>query len=211
MVNYNEFQADFYEQVLDQRNILRSWFHNSRNKKIHEYVLKYYKRKNVIADLGCGNVLWNKTGLPVIGVDVNENFLDYNLTSGKIIQKAVCSLDDIKLPDQSVDIVIISEVIEHLPRLNEHIKEISRIVKAGGYIISSVPYDTFFSLWKPLFAVQCFYRGNILGEKYYQERCGHINNFSKKSISQLFLDNNFKIIEQHNHCYFTIFTIVQKI
>jgi ubiquinone/menaquinone biosynthesis C-methylase UbiE len=210
MVNYEEMEGDYYEKYLSSYNFFQKWFHSSRNEEVERFVLKYYKESDAIADLGCGNLLWNHKLLPVIGVDVNENFLDYDLTKGKIVKKVVSPLDDIKIEDNTVDIVIISEVIEHLPELDRHIAEIFRILKPGGKVISSVPYDTNLSLWKPLFAVQCFYQGRIKGDPYYMQNCGHINHFSKKSIAKLFMKHDFKIIEQYNHYYFTIFTVAEK-
>jgi ubiquinone/menaquinone biosynthesis C-methylase UbiE len=211
MVDYQKMDPDFYESKLASMNLFQSWFHGSRNEVVEKFVLKYYKEGQLIADLGCGNVLWNSRSLPVVGVDINDDFLTYDLTKGKIIKKVVCTLDDIKLEDGTADIVVISEVIEHLPDLDRHISEIYRILKPGGIVISSVPYDTNFSLWKPLFAVQCFIQGQIFKDKYYQEKCGHINHFSKSSIAGLFSRHKFDIVEQYNHYLFTIFTIARKI
>ncbi len=210
MVDYSQMPPDFYEQQANSMNKFRAWFHDSRNQVINKYIRKYNASGKMIADLGCGNVLWNKEKLPVIGVDVNEKYLDYNLSQRKITKKVVSPLDNIALEDKSVDIIVISEVLEHLPELDKHLLEIHRILKPGGLVISSVPYDTILSFWKPLFKVQCLYRGYLLGEQYYKENCGHINHFSKKSIANLFAKNYFKVIEQYNHYYFTIFTIAQK-
>ncbi len=207
---YENIDKNFYEKQAESKNFLRSWFHNSRHKITYKFVKKYYQQGDVIIDLGCGNVLWNYDKIPVIGVDINENFLDFNLKNKSIIKKIVSYLNNINLPDQIADIIIITEVIEHLDNLDIYFKEMYRLLKPGGIIISSVPYDTDLSLWKPLFALQCFYRGQILKEDYYKKNCGHLNHFSKNSIKEIFINYNFKILEQYNNFYFTIFTIVQK-
>jgi len=210
MVDYNEMDPSFYEGKASTKNILGNWFHNSRNEIVCNLVKKYYEPGYIIVDLGCGNALWNKDLLPVIGVDVNEKFLDFTRLKNRISEKIVGTIDNTGLADDSADIIIITEVIEHLSDLEKNFAEIYRILKLGGIVISSVPYDTNFSLWKPLFSLQCFYRGSILGEQYYKEKCGHINHFSKKIVAELFIKNKFKILEQKNHFYFTIFTIVEK-
>jgi ubiquinone/menaquinone biosynthesis C-methylase UbiE len=211
MVNYQESEPDFYDSQLKTSNILRNWFHNSRSLQVNKFIKKYYRTGDVIVDLGCGNVMWNVDKLPVIGVDINTKFLEYSKEQGRITEGVACYLDNIKLADESANIVIITEVLEHLPDCAKTLQEIRRILKKDGIIISSVPYDTFFSFWQPLFALQCFYRGVILKDSYYQEKCGHINHFSPQKIKQLFLENNFSIVKQHNHFYFTIFTIVRKL
>lgn len=211
MVDYKDLKSDFYDEVVESNNLISLWFHRSRSLLTGQLVDKYYQAGMVIADLGCGNVLWNTKLLPVVGVDVNEDFLNHDLRTGRINKKVVSDLDRIDLPDDFADIIIITEVLEHLPDLAGHLREMRRILKPGGIIISSVPYDTFFSLWQPLFAVQCFYRGRILGEKYYREKCGHINHFSPKTIAGLFGENNFSFVERKNMKYFNIFTVVKKI
>lgn len=210
MVDYKKTKSNLYDEVSSSFNFLRSWFHGSRNRKVAKYVDDYYSRDKIIVDLGCGNVLWNEKNIPATGVDVNEGSLDFSLSKKRLSNKIVASTYNTTLPDNFADIIIITEVLEHLDDLNRQMKEIYRILKPGGVVISSVPYDTNLSLWKPLFAIQCFYRGYILGEEYYKEKCGHINNFSKKTIAKLFAENNFKIEEQYNHYFFTIFTIVKK-
>lgn len=210
MVDYTKMDEKFYEDKTESSNLFQSWFHDSRNKITNNLVTKYYQPGMIIADLGCGNVIWNENKLPVTGIDLNENFLDYSFRKGRINKKIACHLNQLQLEDESVDIIIITEVLEHLPDLDKHLLEIRRVLKPGGLVISSVPYDTNISLWKPLFFIQCFYQGQMRGEKYYQEKCGHINNFSKKSIIQLFNKYKFIFKEQYNHSYFTIFTVFQK-
>jgi ubiquinone/menaquinone biosynthesis C-methylase UbiE len=210
MIDYSQTQKDLYEDVASSKNILQSWFHDSRNKLTDFFVNKYYKTGEKIVDLGCGNVLWNSHGLPVVGVDVNEGFLDLSMSRGRLAEKIIAPVSKTTLPDNYADVVVITEVLEHLDNLGEQVAEIKRILKPGGIVVCSVPYDTVFSLWKPLFAIQCFYRGKILGDDYYKQKCGHVNNFSRKSIKKLFLENDYEVIEQHNHSFFTIFTIVRK-
>lgn len=210
MIDYSEMNKDFYKDVASSKNPIRSWFHNSRHLLTKKLVDKYYKDGMVIADLGCGNVLWNTDLLPVTGVDVNEDFLNFNLKNKTINKKIISPLKKITMDDETCDIIIITEILEHLENLDDHINEIKRILKPKGKIICSVPYDTFFSLWKPLFFIQCFYRGQILNEDYYKEQCGHINNFSKKTIANLLKNNELNILEQTHNFYLTIFTVAQK-
>lgn len=210
MVNYKGMNQSFYKKVAGSKNLLRRWFYNSRQEIITRQIDNFYKEGQVIADLGCGNVMWNTKLLPVIGVDINENFLDYNLSQHTISKKIVGSVENVDMPDNSCDIIIITEILEHLINPAAALREIYRLLKPGGIIISSVPYDTFFSLWKPLFAIQCFYRGYFLKEDYYKEKCGHINNFFPKTIADFFKQNKFTVIKQVNHFYLTIFTIVKK-
>ena len=51
----------------------------------------------------------------------------------------VCDILDIPVPDKSFDIILCTEVIEHVPEPISVIKEISRILKPGGTLLITAP------------------------------------------------------------------------
>lgn len=52
----------------------------------------------------------------------------------------VSDIVSIPLPDQSVDAVLCTEVLEHIPDPIAAIKEFSRLIKPGGYLILTAPF-----------------------------------------------------------------------
>ncbi len=52
----------------------------------------------------------------------------------------VCDIMDIPEPDASFDAIMCIEVLEHLPRPVEAIKEISRLIRSGGVLILTAPF-----------------------------------------------------------------------
>lgn len=133
-----------------------------------------------IADIGCGNgLITNKLGerFKVIGIDRSVEALK-NVTTDKL--QASC--DDIPLPDQSYDLILSSELLEHLDDKTFHktIEEIKRLSKK--YIIISVPNEE--SLSKGM--IQC-----PKCEKIYH-RCYHQRKFSLKDFENYFPE--FEII-----------------
>jgi SAM-dependent methyltransferase len=107
-------------------------------------------------------------------------------------------LDKGKLPiaDGSFDFVVFSEVLEHLHTPQREVKEAWRVLKRGGFIVVTVPLDTFLSPWQVFFEIGCFIRGDILGDGYYRKRCGHIQHFSVKTMSALLERSGFKVVEK---------------
>ena len=100
--------------------------------------LKKYASGKLI-DLGCGKVplydAYKDYITENICVDwensMHKNiFLDYE-----------CDITE-KLPfkDEEFDTVILSDVLEHIPKPDVFIKEVSRITKQGGYILLNVPF-----------------------------------------------------------------------
>lgn len=51
----------------------------------------------------------------------------------------VCDVTEIPVPDQSFDIVLCTEALEHVPDPQAVIKEISRLLKFGGRVILTAP------------------------------------------------------------------------
>ncbi len=208
---YAQLQGDFYDVQAKSLNPIRAWFHTSRNHLVTKCVREFFKPGAVIVDLACGNCLWNSEKLPVTGIDVNESMLKHAKEKGRLKDYYVSNINKIPLKPDSVEIVVVTETLEHIKNYPDTIEEIRRILKPGGIVISTVPYDTNLSLWKPLFAIQCLIQGSILGKEYYKKKCGHINHFSPKTIEQAFKNQGFKVVKQFHNRFFTIFTICAKV
>lgn len=209
-IDYEDFDADFHEEMLNSSNPVRRWFHRSKNDLLLKTVKEFAGPKSVIVDLGCGTVNWNTQGFPVLGVDLNPNMLAKAKAENRLSDFRVASVQKTGLADKSADIVVISEVLEHLPDFEIAIAEIRRILKPSGVCIATVPYDTNLSMWKPLFSLQCFLHGTIRGVEYFKKEAGHVNHFSPKSIAIFFKKNGFEIEKQFDNRRFTIFTVAKK-
>lgn len=79
-----------------------------------------------------------------------------------------CFLDDIPQDDNTYDVVVLTQVLEHVPSPFKALAEINRILKPGGKLILSVPMNT------PLH-----------GEPW------HFFNFTHHGINQLALETGF--------------------
>jgi ubiquinone/menaquinone biosynthesis C-methylase UbiE len=100
----------------------------------------------------------------------------------------VSDITAIPLPDNSVDAVLCTEVLEHVPDPLAAIKEFSRLVKPGGYLLITAPFAslTHFAPYHFASGLSRFYY-----EKHLQE-----NGFT---IEELALNGNFfEYIAQEN-------------
>ncbi|HPH56219.1 MAG TPA: class I SAM-dependent methyltransferase [Smithella sp.] len=116
-VHYREMDGNYYQEQTDNTKVsrFRAWYHSSRYGKLTAFVEKYYQPGCRIADLGCGNCLWNIHRLPVTGVDVNERMLAWSKSRHYLTDYLVASdLSRTGLPSRAFDIVVMSEVLEHL-------------------------------------------------------------------------------------------------
>jgi 2-polyprenyl-3-methyl-5-hydroxy-6-metoxy-1,4-benzoquinol methylase len=195
-VEYTEIKESYYKELTDSQKVsnFRSWYHSSRFQKLANLVEQNYQPNMKIADLGCGNCLWNKKHIPVTGVDINEKMLQW-ANKGKYLSNYILTdnLAKTGLPSKSFDMVIMSETLEHLLNLEDVLAEVHRIIKDDGIFLITVPYDFFLGPFFILFNLNCLYTGFIKGSRYHQFRCGHINHFTITRLRKALEENKFKL------------------
>lgn len=207
---YKKINSDFYEEIIRSANPLRRWFHTNRYYVINTLVKSKYRKGMKILDLGCGSCNWNADRLEVFGVDFNEGLLRLAKDNNRLYEYKVADVNDAKLDHEAFDIVIASDLLEHIEDYDSLIEEIMRILKCGGCVIVSVPYDTYLSLWKYLFFLQVILHGHLLRNQYYRKRCGHINAFSPDKLKASFLKHGFDIEEVFAMRRFNLFLVARK-
>lgn len=160
-------------------------------KNYYNYLLKIIKRENPksILDVGCGEgftldtLRKNKIGKTIIGIDNSKE----SIRIGKILFPKVkiehASIYDMPFPNNSFDLVICTEVLEHLKTPSLAIEEVKRVSR--GNILISVPNEPFFML------------GNFLRGKN-MEKLGndpeHINHWTIFSFASFLKTQGLKIM-----------------
>jgi 2-polyprenyl-3-methyl-5-hydroxy-6-metoxy-1,4-benzoquinol methylase len=165
-------------------------FINSTYQYVRKYTLlkklqlvsKYY-RTGKILDIGCGTgeflntcklAKWDTTG---IEPDVDaRNMAISNFGLNVKPESEINSLQD-----ASFDIISMWHVLEHVPRLNERLDDLNRLIKPNGVIIVAVPNCDSFDAK--------FYRENWAA--YDVPR--HLYHFTPKDIELLFKNHGLKM------------------
>lgn len=213
-VEYTAIDENYYKELTDTHKFsrFRSWYHSSRFKKLTFLIEGLYRPEMKIVDLGCGNCLWNEHHLPVIGVDINKQMLQW-AQKEKYITHFITTdnLAKTDLPSKSFDIVIMSETLEHLINIEDVLSEVSRILKDNGTFIITVPYDFFLGPFFLLFNLNCLYTGFIKGSRYHQYRCGHINHFTKRRLRSLLKQKQFAVSRLYIVNGLLIYATAQKV
>ncbi len=167
-------------------------FINSTYQSVRKYTLlkklqlisKYFKTGKIL-DIGCGtgeflntckSAKWQTLGI--------EPDVDARQMAIKNFGLDVREEDELTgLPDASFDVISMWHVLEHVPRLNERVEELKRLIKPNGIIIIAVP--------------NC----NSLDAKIYKEEWAaydvprHLYHFTPKDIDALFAKQGLKVFK----------------
>lgn len=143
-----------------------------------------------VLDAGCGEgftlnkLMLNKIGQNIEGVEYSKEAIDLG---NKLFPKAKIkqgSIYELPYKDRSFDLVVCTEVLEHLENPAKALKEIVRVSKKN--LIISVPNEPFFMLGN-------FIRGKNLSKL--GNDPGHINHWTFISFTNFIKNNNLKILK----------------
>jgi 2-polyprenyl-3-methyl-5-hydroxy-6-metoxy-1,4-benzoquinol methylase len=155
------------------------------------------KKTDCILDMGCGNGnITNhllKEGYNIYGIDASENGIKY--ANSRAVQKGrffVCEFSEMKLPDELKDIkfnvVISTEVIEHVYSPQQFIEFCTNSLISGGCIVLSTPYHGYLKNLALSITGKWDRHFGALNE------CGHIKFWSKKTLTELLERNGIKVV-----------------
>ncbi|MEM6523613.1 MAG: class I SAM-dependent methyltransferase [Bacteroidota bacterium] len=129
---------------------------------------KYLNGK--VLDVGCGIGDFLSFRKGTIGIDINENNVDFCLKRGlnaKMIKSGVFPVGD-----SQIDAVIMDNVLEHIIDPTQVLSEIKRVIKKGGNFVIGVP-----------------------GIKGYQADPDHKKFYKEKNLIELLNGYNFRLIK----------------
>ena len=104
-------------------------------------LLKKFSFKNariLDAGVGTGRILERINEVNKFGVDISLEYLKISKEKG--IDVCASMLEDLPYYDEFFDIIISTDVLEHVLDLNAVLFELKRILKRGGIMIIRVPY-----------------------------------------------------------------------
>ncbi|OBZ34283.1 MULTISPECIES: class I SAM-dependent methyltransferase [Methanohalophilus] len=149
-----------------------------------------YPIKNEIEstfEIGCGEGYLTKhirdMGIPIEGADVSERVVEHAREIHPSINFTVKSIYEVSNYNKKHDLILASEVLEHLEKPEHAIDELKEATTK--YIFLSVPNEPFFRM------------ANVLRLKYLNDlgnTPGHINHWSYKSFKKFIENNSLKIV-----------------
>lgn len=136
------------EQIMNQRKGWLGWWPTGglksildpENARIRTFLVEQrslLSSNDRILDAGSGN-------RPYEAIFSGMNYESTDMPNGFYKQEHnfECFLDDIPQPDNSYDVVVLTQVLEHVPSPLAVLKEIHRILKPSGKLLLSVPLNS---------------------------------------------------------------------
>jgi ubiquinone/menaquinone biosynthesis C-methylase UbiE len=119
------------------------------------------------------------------GIDVSHTFLSQGKAAYPKVEFTQVSGGKYPFSDKSMDLIVLSDIIEHIKDLRLFMKEIKRV---GKMVLLKVPLDKY--LWRKLVS-EPLGRSFSVGSKHPD---GHLHEFSKNSCEKMLKDMGFKIL-----------------
>lgn len=171
------------KQVLKQKNPLL-YLQNASDTywAVSTYLINRKKRPNKILEIGCGYgyliYALRKAGYDAIGIDISSSAIDN--AKKHFGDYYICADAANYYPNnaETFDVVILTEVIEHIPEVQKMLKTIHALLSPGGDLILTTPNRSAFPL-------------DILWET--EPPPVHLWWFSEKSIAHLAHQTGFKV------------------
>ena len=96
-----------------------------------------------VLEIGCGigTVVSELTeqGHDVIGTDISQVAIAYGLNKYDGVRLEVQPAEELAFEDETFDVVLSFDLFEHIARIDRHVAEVHRVLKAGGHYLFQTP------------------------------------------------------------------------
>jgi SAM-dependent methyltransferase len=161
--------------------------------------------KPPVLDFGCGDGYISKLlfGRQIdFGLDASEEAVLTAIKSGAYWQVFHADAHDIPLESNSLGGVFSNCALEHIPRLDECIREVARVLKPGAYIVATVLSPSYYIL-NPVFRE--LDRSGLRWLRHRMIRAenalhNHVSVFAPETYAEMFAESGMKLEKQQYYC-----------
>lgn len=188
---WDQVPPDYYQEGIKKNILQRLWHRNKLNNVVSAIKLKYINPLNIL-DVGSASG-WFLSELKkefknseCVGIDTHKAAINYGKKKYKNIKLVRADAHKIPFKENTFEVIVCCEVLEHVEEPEVVIKEMKRVLKRNGRLIIEI--DT--GNW--LFKLIWYFWTNLRKGVW---RDSHIHSFSVEKLKRLFVKNGLKIKE----------------
>lgn len=191
--------------LYESKNPTRKWLHCSRRDWISQAMRRFAGSGGQALEVGPGSGAYIPTlkdlCSTVYAADCERAYLkaiELRYGEDRSVRLVVDDITHSELPDASFDLVLCTEVVEHIADSTAAIRNLARVMKPGGILVLSTPqrYSSLeltarlaLSPWL-IWLTRLLYREAVL-------ELGHINLLTEKTLRAQFEAGGLQIIHHH--------------
>ena len=187
---FNRYDDEYFKYEIENEdsffNLMKLGLDDIHFFEYEKIMRKREGRQNLsFLDVGCATGKLIKfirsRGWSVKGVEICENSAAYGRENYDL-DIHTGTLETACLPEDSIDVLHCSHLVEHLTAPGRFFAEASRVLKPGGYMVAVTPDISGF-------------QARLFGEAWRSAIADHMILFSKKTLKKMFRMYGFKIVE----------------
>lgn len=176
---------DVHEEFYASRNPFVSYMHNRRIAVICDLIEREAATR--VLEVGCGDgfvleALSEKTDAELTGIELSETRLARARRRAPGARLVLGDARQLPFASDAFDLVICTEVLEHIPEPERAINEIRRVTRVGGIAVVTVPNET---NWR---------MGRAMLLRFPIRIPDHVNQFTVRSMNGLFDNQPLRLI-----------------
>ncbi len=155
---------------------------------VGKWIRKYATAETDFLEIGCG-AMELRHYLPkgcvynAIEIAFSEHHVRHTIVNDPNINVAFALATDIPLPDNSVSMVVATEVFEHIPPIDDAMREIRRVMRPGGKLLCSIPNNF-------------YHKYQVIGEN-----ADHVNKWTFDGFVDFMKGHHFRVLERYRRGY----------
>lgn len=184
---WNQVPVSYYQQGV-KKNLFQYLWHTHKI-NLAKRILSQLKFSNCL-DVGCASGYMISRIYSIFpkakyfGIDIYENAIDYAKKTYPDIDFKLASADKLPFKDNSFDVILFYETIEHVENPNNCLMEIKRVLKKRGTLILTMDSGSL------LFRLVWFVWENTKGKIW---KGAHLHPFHHSQLEKLIQNSGFKI------------------
>lgn len=185
----SQVPVDYYQKGIEENFLQRFW----HTHKLSAVLSLMYKKPKKILDTGCASgwfisKISNKfPDTECFGVDIYKDAIEYAKKRYKNINFTIADAHKLPYKNNSFDMVVCTEVIEHLNNPEIALGEIHRVLEKDGKCIIEVDSGNL------LFTIVWFLWTKFIGQVWHE---AHLHSFNPQKLEKLLRRVGFTVLQK---------------